>query len=474
MKRLIPQFSQRPPPRGFGVISTCISLILLLSSLLIPSIAHAQTDCIPASTASGSLDTCFGAGGKVTTNLNNTSSKFANDVMIQPDGKLVVAVYENPPSGNKQDFLVLRYDTAGLLDPTFGSGGVARISFTNSGSELPSALAIQSDGKIIVAGYAPLKSYSAFAVARLNPNGSLDTLFGNSGKVLFSFQNNVTASVQSVTIQANGYIVVAGRSNAEFALARFRPNGTFDTGFNGTGKVTVSTANSADTLVGGAYAVTIQKVTVSGVVQEKLVAAGIRPKLAGVDRDMAVLRFNPNGSLDSSFGSGGKVFTDFSGYSDQAKAVAIDANNNIVVAGHTLTGSTTDSIRFALVRYTENGALDASFGSGGKVTAGPIGYRSFVYGRGLAIQADGRIAVSGIVETTDFSYADFGVARFNSDGSPDSSFGPDGTGFVVTDFYGAKDYAWGGLAMQADGRIVVVGGTGAAGSQDIELARYMP
>lgn len=469
MNRQPPQ-SVRPTTHYLAIVFACSALFVLFSSLPVPS-TRAQSSCIPASTASGSLDTCFGVGGKVTSNLNNTSSKFATDVVIQPDGKLVVAVYENPLSGAKQDFLVLRYDAAGLLDPTFGNGGVARISFTNSGSELASALAIQSDGKIIVAGYAPLKSYSAFAVARLNPNGSLDTLFGNGGKVLFSFQNNVTASVQGITVQSNGYIVVAGRSNAEFALARFKPNGAFDPGFNGTGKVTVSTANSTDTLVGGAYAVTIQKVTVSGVVQEKLVAAGIRPKLAGVDRDMAVLRFNPNGSLDSTFGSGGKVFTNFTGYSDQAKAVVIDANNNIVVAGHTLTNSAPGGQRFALVRYTENGQLDASLGSGGRVAAGILGYGSALYGHGLAIQPDGKITASGYVETADFAYADFSVARFNSDGSLDTTFGPAGTGIVVTDFYGDKDHAWGGLALQADGRIVVVGG---AGNQYVGLARYMP
>jgi uncharacterized delta-60 repeat protein len=401
--------------------------------------------------------------------LNGTSSSWANAVAVQTDGKVVVAVYESSSSGSKQDFVVLRYDSAGLLDQTFGNGGVARISFAKSGAERAGALAIQSDGKIIVVGYAPVKSYSAFAVARLNSNGSLDSSFGNGGTVLFAFQNNVTASAEAVTIQANGYIVVAGRSNAEFALARFTPNGAFDTGFNGTGKVTVSTANSSDTLLGGAYDVAIQRVVVSGVVQEKLVAAGIRPSLAGVGRDMAVLRINPNGSLDASFGSGGKVFTNFAGYSDQAKAVAIDANNNIVIAGHTLTDSTNGQM-FALVRYTENGQLDLSFGSGGKVTAGITGDHNAVYGHGLAVQSDGRIVFSGYVETSANTNGDFAVGRFNSNGTPDTTFGSDGTGIVLTDFYGGNDHAWGGLARQADGGIVVVGQV----STQLGLARYMP
>jgi uncharacterized delta-60 repeat protein len=470
-KSNLAEIARRFVPTAWRLAAVFVSSIVFTVAVsTVSGVAFAQS-CTPASTASGSLDTCLGFSGKVTTTLNGTTISEANDVAIQADGKIVVAVGVFTSKGQGEEFYVLRYDSAGLLDPSFGSGGITRISFTkSSGAERPSALAIQSDGKIIVVGYAPLKSYSAFAVARLNANGSLDTLFGNGGKVLFNFQNNLIASAEGVTIQADGYIVVAGRSNAEFALARFTPNGAFDPGFNGIGKVTVSTADSTDTLVGGAYDVTIQRIVVSGVIQEKLVAVGIRPKLAGVGRDMAVLRFNPNGSLDSSFGSGGKVFTNFMGYSDQAKAVAIDASNNIVVAGHTLTDGT-DGQMFALVRYTENGQLDASFGSGGRVTAGMIGYHNALYGHGLAIQGDGRIAVSGYVETVDFTYADFAVARFNSQGTLDTTFGPDGTGIVLTDLYGGKDYAWGGLALQADGRIVVVG---EANSNQIGLARYMP
>lgn len=461
MNRPRPQFSERPPPNRLVIVSACTAFVLLFSLLLIPSITHAQTDCIPASTASGSLDTCFGSGGKVTTSLGGTTSNWAEDVALQTDGKIVILA---------NSFKVLRFGSDGLIDSTFGTGGVASISFTKpTGQWGAFALAIQADGKIVVAGYATLTGNTVgFAIGRLNSNGSLDTSFGSAGKVLFNFQKNISALARGVTIQSNGYIVVAGNSDTSFALARFTPAGAFDLGFNRTGKVSVSTATST-TGLGGAYDVTTQSVLVGTVIEEKVVAAGIRP---GVDRDMAVLRFNPNGSLDSSFGSGGTVFTNFSGYSDQAKAVAIDANNNIVVAGHTHTSSTSDSIRFALVRYTENGQLDTSFGSGGRVTAGPIGYRSFLYGHGLAIHSDGRIAVSGNVETLDSTNGDFAVARFNIDGTLDSSFGSDGTGIVLTDFYGERDHT-SGLALQTDGRIVVAGGANPI-PQQIALARYMP
>ena len=449
---------------GALVVFACL---LVFTSALFSSGGSAMAQgCVPASLAAGSLDTCFGGSGKVTTSLNNgTGSTSANDVAIQADGKIVIAAAS-------RDFYVLRYNADGLIDSTFGSGGVARIAFTkNSDDENPQAIAIQSDGKIIVAGYAPIRgNIYAFAIARLNSNGSLDTSFGSSGKVLFNFQNNVSALARGVTIQTNGYIVVAGESKTSFALARLTPNGAFDLGFNGTGKVTVSTANSTSG-AGGALDIAIQKVTVNNIIQEKVVVAGVRPSDVG-DRDIAVLRFNPNGSLDSSFGSGGKVFTNFTGYSDQAKAIVIDANNNIVVAGHTLTDSTNGQM-FALVRYTENGQLDASFGSGGKVIAGDPGYRNAFYGHGLAIQADGRIVASGFVELPLGAYADFAVARFNSDGTLDTTFGPDVTGIVLTDFYGDNDHAWGGMSLQADGRLVVVGGAYPL-PQQIALARYMP
>jgi uncharacterized delta-60 repeat protein len=127
---------------------------------------------------------------------------------------------------------------------------------------------------------------------------------------------------------------------------------------------------------------------------------------------------------------------------------------------------------FALARYTENGQLDASFGSGGKVTAAVIGYRNALYGRGLAIQPDGKIVGSGYVETADFLHADFAVVRFNVDGTLDTTFGPGGTGIVLTDFYGERDHAWGGLGLQPDGRIVTVGAANTF--HQIGLTRYMP
>jgi len=446
-----------PNARRIAVLACSIVFMVVVS--MWSGVVFAQS-CIPTSTAPGSLDTCFGIGGRVLTTINGDTN-YALDMALQTDGKIVVAA---------TGFYVLRYGIDGLLDSIFGSGGIARISFNKQFDGTLEALTLQSDGRIIVYGWAPLKGITAgFAIARLNSNGSLDTSFGSAGKIVFGFQNNVSAVARAVTIQANGYIVVAGDSNEAFALARLTPNGAFDPGFNGNGKVTVPQANTHPN--GGALDVKIQRVLVSGVIQEKLVAVGLRPALGSVSTDMAVMRFNPNGALDATFGSGGKVFTDFWGFSDQAKALAIDANNNIVVAGHTLTGSTTATLRFALVRYTENGQLDTSFGDSGRVTAGVPGYRNTGFGHALAIQPDGRIVFSGFVETGANTDGDFAVGRLNSNGTVDTTFGSAGTGIVVTDFYGGNDHAWAGLVLQPDGRIVV---GGQANYNQLGLARYMP
>ena len=202
------------------VIMLGCAIVLTMAVSMLPNSAFAQS-CVPASTAAGSLDTCFGNSGKVITSINNgAGSSWSEDVTIQSDGKLVVAGRGDNSSGSGRDFYVLRYNSDGVLDVTFGSGGIARIAFTKStsDSEYATALAIQPDGKVIVVGYAPIKgNTSGLAVARLNANGSPDTSFGSGGKVLFVFQNNVSAVAAGVTIQSNGYIVVAGRSNANFA-----------------------------------------------------------------------------------------------------------------------------------------------------------------------------------------------------------------------------------------------------------------
>ena len=438
--------------------------------------AIAQT-CVPASFSAGSLDTCFGIGGRVTSNFGS-GHNIALDMVIQPldDKIVVVGSLASNPTSTARDALVLRYETDGSLDQTFGSNGAVRVSFTTwDDLENANAVAVQPDGKIIIAGNASVSGRSTvngFAIARLNANGSLDSSFGTNGKLLFNFSSKTQSLALDIAIQNNGYIVVAGRCDLDFALVRLTTTGNFDPAFNGTGKTVIQTARATD-VAAGAYGVAIQTVFVGGIPQDKIVAVGFRPTVSGktsTGRDFAVLRLNPNGSLDTSFGSGGKVFTDFSLKNDEANRVAIDTDNNIVVVGRTTLDGTLAGYRFALVRYTPNGMLDPSFGSGGQVTAGPIGYFDAL--RRLKIQSDGKLVTGGTVKSPDGGpFSELAISRFNVLGSPDTTFGSDGTGTVLTDFYGQKEDLY-GLALQSDGKIVAIGGT--MSPYYIVLARYMP
>ena len=287
----------------------------------------------------GTLDATFGSGGKVTT--YTTAYYFsigsAKAVAIQSDGKIVVAgyIYNSPQhvSSNQHDFALVRYNTDGTLDATFGSGGIVvtalRPGKDNNDMDYAHAVAIQADGKIVAAGSTgphPNGSYDPkavttdnFALVRYNTNGTLDTSFGAGGIVTADIGTN-NDKAYAVAIQSDGKIVAAGYayssvSNANFALARFNTNGTLDANFGTAGKVTTDIGTGESY----AYGVAIQS-------DGKIVAAGVKNGYY-----FALVRYNTNGTLDTTFGTGGMVTT--TNY-DKAYAVAIQSDGKIVAAGY--------------------------------------------------------------------------------------------------------------------------------------------
>src|SRR6266508_2775550 len=287
---------------------------------------------------------------------------------------------------------------AGQLDPTFGSSGKI-LTPIGSGGDGATSVAIQSDGKIVAAGYSGNGSNGDFALARYNPNGSLDSSFGSGGKVTTPM-GSANDDVNSVAIQSDGKIVVAGYSrngpNDDFALARYNPDGSLDSSFGSGGKVTTPIGSSHE----GAYSVAIQS-------DGKIVAAGY--SVNGIHVIFALARYNPDGSLDSSFGSGGKVTTPIGVSSDdRAWSVAIQSDGKIIAAGSTAIPSGAD---FAVARYNLDGSLDASFGSGGKVIT-PIG-SAFDGANSVAIQSDGKVVAAGYGYNG--SNYDFALARYLGD-----------------------------------------------------------
>ena len=419
--------------------------------------------CSPASIASGSLDTCFGAGGIVATSISPPN--WPVGVRIQADGKAVVALPGENPSGTGSDFYAVRYDSDGNLDTTFGTGGLVRIQFTScADAEHIAALALQSDGKILLAGSAYINGNTyGFAVARLNPDGSLDSSFGNGGRVFFGFTGSTL--LRAMVLQTDGRIVLVGSRSSDFAVARLNANGTLDNAFGTGGKVVVQTVKSTDG-VGGANAVTLQSINN----EERIVVGGGRPSTSRLSRDFAIMRFTPNGALDTSFGSGGQVFTDFYGYMDRVDALLI-VGNSIVAAGMARRSTSTEGADFGLVKYRVDGQLDSTFGVGGKVVTDILSTQNYI--EGMAIQPDGKIVAVGAA-SPDVNTGDFALVRYNADGSLDTSFGPGGNGVVLTDF-SSRDTGTGGVALHPDGRIVMAGSAGTSSDTTyVVLLRYMP
>jgi uncharacterized delta-60 repeat protein len=336
----------------------------------------------------GALDTSFGGDGKVTTNFGSDLDQ-AGGLVIQPDGKIVVA--GSSTASGSQDVALARYHPNGTLDQTFGSDGKVLTDFGRR--DLAFALVLLSDGKIVVAGQSDARGSFDFALARYNTNGTLDQTFGSDGKVLTDFGGFDRAS--ALALQPDGKIVVAGSSDArgsfDFALARYNTNGTLDQTFGSDGKVLTDFGGFDEALAVGIYP--DGKIVVSG-------SADLG--------DFALARYRANGALDNSFSGDGKVTTDFGGTFESARALALQLDGRIVVAGVSDASGGRD---FALARYNTNGTLDQTFGSDGKVTTDFGGI--FDEGYALAIQPrDGRLVVAGVSNASD--PADFALARYHA------------------------------------------------------------
>jgi uncharacterized delta-60 repeat protein len=325
----------------------------------------------------GSLDTGFGTGGKVTTAIGPWAGAYS--VAIQSDGKIVAAGLSGAATSS---FTIVRYNTDGSLDTGFGTGGIVTTTIGSSHAYAYS-IAIQSDGKLVVSG---TDSYG-FALTRYNTDGSLDAGFGTGGIVTSDLGSGLDIA-RSVVIQSDGKIVAAGDVNGgtRIALVRYNTDGSFDAGF-GTGGVVVT---DIGTVHNEAYSIALQS-------DGKIVLAGFSGN--GADYDFALARYNTDGSLDPGFGTAGIVTTAIGTGHDLAYCVAIQPDGKIVAAGFTAASGN----KYALVRYNANGSLDTTFGTGGKVTAAPGTSESYAYG--IAIR-NGKIVVAGYsYNGTDYDFA---------------------------------------------------------------------
>jgi len=390
-----------------------------------------------AKAQAGSLDLTLSFDGIVTTDLGSNNDE-GESVAIQSDGKIVVA-----GNGGSAGFVLVRYNSDGTLNNSFGTGGIASSNITGG---IARSVAIQSDGKIVVAG----EISTQFAIVRYNINGSLDNTFGTAG--VFT---GASGRGYAVAIQSDGYIVVAGESyltNWDFALIRCNNAGVPDNTFGTGGMVTTAIGSTDDRGT---------SVAIQG--DGKIVLAGWANN--GNDHDFALARYNSNGTLDNNFGTGGKAITAIGGDTDNCSSVAIQSDGKIVLGGSSLDVNTFKS-NFALVRYNSNGTLDNSFDTDGKVTTdiGTYGGEGFA----LAIQNNGKILVAGNA-SIDLTTPDFALVRYNNDGSLDTSFDTDGK---VTTAIGSADDAGNSIAIQSDGKIVVAGFSKNTSDNEFAIVRY--
>ncbi len=376
------------------------SILSVINTILA---ACALLAAAPASAAApGDLDLTFGAGtGKVMTAIGSFAS--GNAIVLQPDGNIVVAGFCRGTSND--DFCLARYQANGALDTNFNSTGRV-ITSIGSGDDTANAIALQPDGKIVVAGFCNID----FCLARYLADGALDTNFNSTGKVITPIGSG-DDKAYAIALQPDGKIVVAGFCNNDFCLARYQINGALDTSFGsaGNGKVITSIGSGNDT----ANAIALQS-------DGKIVVAGFCEGTSNYDFCLA--RYQANGTLDTSFNSTGKVISPIGSSNDQAFAIALQPDGKIVVAGLCSNGSDWD---FCLARYQANGTLDTSFNSTGKVIS-PIG-SGFDYGRAIALQPDGKIVVAGYCDKS--SDTDFCLARYHTNGTLDAGFGSGGKVF---------------------------------------------
>lgn len=325
--------------------------------------------------AIGEIDTSFGGGTLVV--QGGITDDYVRGLAVQADGKALVvghAVFGGTTTGT--DFMLVRHLRDGGLDPTFGTGGRVSTAFNNGGaSDEAQAVAVQPDGKIVVAGTSDQGATGFdFALARYNPDGSLDTTFGNAGRVTTAFGNSADRAY-AVLIQPDGKIVVGGTSTQgangnDFALARYNADGSLDASFGNGGKVL--TAIGAQGASEAIYGLALQTI-----------GAATRIVAVGGEGDFIVAAYRNDGTLDPAFGTAGVVKNVFGSIIGAARGVVVTASNQLVVAGQR-------DHDFAAVRLSVNGALDASFGTAGRGVYA-LSTTNWDEATALVQQADGKL-----------------------------------------------------------------------------------
>ncbi len=418
-------------------VSAFVSFVSLLSAQLL--IAQA-----------GTLDNSFSVDGLFSTDLGASTFDEARAIAIQPDGRIVVV----GTSGYSKalDFGAARYLPDGTPDTDFSFNGV---DFTSVvfGDDHATCVVVQDDGKILLGGYGFCTEGNCFAMVRYLSDGSVDPEFGVDGIVTTEISGGYVYEAKAIALQDDGKILLAGGGVAGFAVVRYLDDGSVDMEFGVDGLATCAFSQGNDRANG-----------IAVLDDGRIILSGYASGTVG--DSIAVTRLNSDGTVDPGFGTGGRVRAAIPNRNTIGQAMAIGPDGEIVVVGYSVQPFAVEPTAM-VARFTADGVLDTGFNGTGLRELGVIGSVSSIM-NGVALQSDGKVVACGAVTTAS---SDFRVTRVNTDGSDDNMFNT--TGSAITDFTGTFDRA-NALALQDDGRIVVVGATN-AGSQDYNfaVARYL-
>ena len=414
--------------------------VILLSVFLLafPGYAFSQA---------GTLDSTFDGDGIVLTHVGVDA--YGYDLAIQPDGRILMAGYSGPLGF--EDFVLARYNEDGSQDLSFGNNGTVITNISNNDKgDYCYSLALQPDGKIVIGGISNISNDFNTCLLRFNSDGTPDISFDDDGIVTTIDHSNA----QALAIQPDGKILVTGDG---LTTARYNADGSVDSSWGTIGVVYTDPAGHG----GASNDIGVQpdgKIVIAGFAYDTIISTGW---------DILIVRYNPDGTMDNSFDNDGLVFTSLSEKWDAAFGIVIQPDGKIVVTG--FTEKPDETYDFATLRYNTDGKLDSTWSDDGIDITSVVTKSDNAYD--VLLQPDGKIIVAGSAFIGTAS-DNFGIIRFNADGSKDSSFNSDG--IIITDLnHDYNDVC--AIALQADGKLVV-GGTyydyPSYGNDQFILARY--
>ncbi|MFM2059177.1 MAG: hypothetical protein RLY71_3562, partial [Pseudomonadota bacterium] len=380
------------------------------------------------------VDTVIGGTGQRIEPVGSSHDE-ARSITLQPDGKILLG--GTSLNGTDHDFSLIRLNADGTLDTSFAHAGKL-VQPVGSHEDLANSITLQPDGKILLGGYSWNGSSDDFSLIRLHADGTLDSSFASGGRLLLPIGSR-DDHASSITVQPDGKIVLGGDSfngiNHDVSLIRLNADGTLDTGFASGGKL-LQTFGSRDDL---GRSIALQT-------DGKILLGGTSADASGLG-DFSLLRLNADGTLDTSFASGGKLLQPVGSSHDAASSITLQPDGKILMGGYSFTGSNAD---FSLIRLNADGTLDSSFSGDGKLLQA-VGSGADL-ATCLTLQADGKILLGGY--GWNGSNDDFSLIRLNVDGTLDTHFANGGKLLLAVG--NSHDSAY-SMTVQPDGKILLSG-----------------